>query len=145
MGTLIRIFYIAVFAVLLGASHAGAACIVSPASISFGTYSEVNLVAQDALAVLNITCTPNTKVTISLGPSFNSGSIASREMRTGGGLGPLLYNLFSDKRRNTIFGEGADSITVRSNKSVTVYGRIPAGQKVPAGSYSDTLVITVTP
>ena len=28
--------------------------------------------------------------------------------------------------------------------SLTVYGRIPAGQNVPAGSYSDTVVATVT-
>ncbi|WBY09758.1 spore coat protein U domain-containing protein [Sphingomonas sp. 7/4-4] len=30
------------------------------------------------------------------------------------------------------------------DQTITVYGRIRAGQNVPAGSYSDTIIVTVT-
>ncbi len=50
--------------------------------------------------------------------------------------------------RTAIWGTGADAqvhvLLGTQSGSVTVYGRIPAGQVVPEGTYTDTVNITLT-
>ena len=79
------------------------------------------------------------------------------------GTQSLSYNLYLDTGYTLIFGNGASGtydITVcypggtvtcagatgqsGVTYSGTVYGRLPAGQNVMAGNYTDTLVVTVT-
>ena len=38
---------------------------------------------------------------------------------------------------------GSLTLTATGSGNVSVYGRIPAGQAVPAGTYTDTVVITL--
>lgn len=60
----------------------------------------------------------------------------------------LSYSLFSDTERTTVWGDGATvdvgSAGTGSAVDHTVYGRVASGQNVPAGSYADTVVATVT-
>ena len=99
----------------------------------------------DSTVTLNITCTPNTKVTISIGPSATSGGIALRLLSSPATPTLLTYNVYSNKKRTAVWGDGADSVIQQSNKKVILYGRIPAGQMVYAGPYSDSMIITVLP
>jgi spore coat protein U-like protein len=55
----------------------------------------------------------------------------------------LNYKLFSDSTRNTEWTTAA-TIPGVDVGTVSVYGRIPAGQNQPAGSYTDTVVATIT-
>jgi spore coat protein U-like protein len=65
----------------------------------------------------------------------------------------LNYNLFLDSNRSTIWGDGTGSTSYvsagsllavgTSNRQYTVYGRVPAGQDRGAGSYTDTIVVTL--
>ena len=130
---------------ILAAGTADAACTVSPGTINFGTYSTILAIPLDATLTLNVTCTPKTKVTVSIGPSFTSGSTSPRQMSSPTTATLLNYNLYSDKRRATIWGEGMSSVTINSNKTIKVYGRIPNSQAVFAGSYSDSLTVSVLP
>jgi len=65
------------------------------------------------------------------------------------GSNTLEYNLYTDAGRTTVWGDGtASSVTAAgtgsgAQQSLTVYGRIPASQSVPAGSYSDTVTATI--
>ena len=51
-------------------------------------------------------------------------------------------------QRNALWGAGADAqvqvLLETRNGYVTVFGRIPAGQVVPEGTYTDTVNITLT-
>jgi spore coat protein U-like protein len=72
-------------------------------------------------------------------------------MKLATGTELLNYNLFTNAARTTIWGDGTAgtsrvSRNLRRNQPVnlTVYGRIPAGQDVRIGSYSETLTVTIT-
>ena len=135
----------ALICLLCFAGTADAACTVSPATIDFGGYSVFSLVPLDATINLNVTCTPRTNVTISIGPSFVSGSTSPRQMSSPSTSDLLNYNLYSDKKRSAIWGEGIDSVSQSSNKPIKIYGRIPNSQMVNAGLYSDSLTVSVLP
>ena len=81
----------------------------------------------------------------------SSGTYAQRTLRNGPSV--LEYNLYTDVARTQILGDGSggSSRITRSftallsvDQTITVYGRIRSGQNVPAGSYSDTIIVTVT-
>jgi len=122
-----------------------AACTISPATLSFGGYMAYNPTPLDVTASLSVTCDKPVLVTISIGPSFNSGNTANRQMRSPSSSMPLNYNIYSNKKRTHVWGEGAEAVTANANKPITIYGRIPNGQDVPAGDYSDSMIMTITP
>jgi len=86
-----------------------------------------------------------------IGRSSNSGVFNPRQMKLATGTDLMNYNLFNNNARTRIWGDGTGGTftttrTVRRNRPVTltVYGRITAGQDVSIGTYSDTLVVTIT-
>jgi spore coat protein U-like protein len=71
------------------------------------------------------------------------------------GTHPLSYNLYLNTAHTQIWGDGtrgtstiSTTLTVTRRRPAqarqTVYGMIPSGQDVAAGSYSDTIVVTVS-
>jgi len=128
-------------------------CVVNSASaMAFGNY-DVNLGAVTSTSAININCTKSDTYTIALNYGANGGSAANRIMANGTNL--LDYNLFVDSGYANVWnstcgsGMNCDGGTgagpgVGNAQSYTVYGKIPAGQNVPAGSYSDTITVTVT-
>ena len=75
-----------------------------------------------------------------------SGNINARQMRNG--ANSLNYQLYRTPARTSIWGTGTDSqvhiLLGTQSGFVTVHGRIPAGQVVPEGTYTDTVNITLT-
>jgi spore coat protein U-like protein len=66
----------------------------------------------------------------------------------GGGDGTLLYELYTDSSRLDVWGEGPEAGLVvtgtpSSQQTVEVYGLIDADQDQPAGTYNDTVQITL--
>ncbi|TMA18536.1 MAG: spore coat protein U domain-containing protein [Deltaproteobacteria bacterium] len=81
-------------------------------------------------------------VTLSQG---SSGTYAQRTMVSGANV--LGYNVFTDAARTQVWGDFTAGTSVGfapvgKNLSLPVYGRMPPGQNVAAGSYSDTLTVT---
>ena len=72
------------------------------------------------------------------------------------GTNKLNYNLFYDAAYTQIRGDGTGGSTTggasftltkadpTQSTTSTIYGRIPSGQDVAAGSYTDTIIVTVT-
>ncbi len=61
----------------------------------------------------------------------------------------LVYSVYTDNGRTTVWGNSTGVDVVASTgtgaqQSFTMYGRAPAAQTAPAGSYSDTITVTVT-
>lgn len=133
-------------------------CTVSAGSIAFGVYNPLSAAPDTSTGTLRITCTGSgsgsktetAALTVSTGLS---GSYATRKMFSG--TNALEYNIYWSTAYSQVMGDGsggsfagsAGPFTVPAGGSNfatgTMYGMIPAGQDVAAGSYSDTLVVTV--
>lgn len=133
-------------------------CSGSNATLSLGNYLSYSATPVDSSGLLAVTCTrsggpPNTSVTVGLGPSFNSGSIANRMARLATGTDVLGYNLYRDANRLSVWGDtpGVDTVTRTislANKTTdtitfTIFTRIPPLQDLREGVYSDQLLVTV--
>lgn len=133
-------------------------CTVSTGSLNFPTYDFLSSMPTDSTGTIHVTCNipdnnPHAplQVTVSLSAG-NSGSFSQRQMSPlAGGANGLNYNLFTDASYSTVWGDGAGSsstltrtVTKSTPWDAVVYGRIPARQKVSAGTYSDVITVTVS-
>jgi len=147
--------YLAVLLCLFFAGEAGAACTVSTSGVSFGAYDVFVSAPLDSMGAVTVACdqAPPVDVIIAIGPSGTSGGFIPRQMRSASSPDRLNYNLFVNAGRSTVWGDGAPGTStvflknVKKNRPTvtTIYGRIPAGQDVSVGSYSDSLTVTITP
>jgi spore coat protein U-like protein len=134
------------FALAFGAPSAwSAGCTVSTSGLNFGNYDVFSSLNDDITATINVNCPSDTAYSIWL--SSGSGTFSSRTLTNDSHV--LLYNLYLDSARLTIWGDGsAGTATVSgtgtgSNVATTVYGRVPAGQNAWLGPYADLVTITV--
>lgn len=150
----------AALALLCGSSVAATTCSLAIGNAVFGGYDVFSPVSLDTSATVIVTCSriggpQNITVTIAIGPGAHGGSTANRKMKMDGGSDYLRYNLFRDAGRTALWGDipGQDAfsqtLAVPNNSSAqltaTIFGRIPAGQDVSKGTYSDSVVVTVMP
>lgn len=129
--------------------------------LAFGNYDVLSPAPNDSLAMVNAVCTrdggpQNVTISVQLSPGANGSSVNDRRMRNIDPQGGYLsYNLFRDVGRNAVWGfsPNVDAMTTvlsvpnksSSTATFTIYGRIPALQDVPVGSYTDSVTVTVTP
>ncbi len=155
------ILSVAIAAVALVSAPALAAvtCSITATGPAFGIYDPLNGSPTLANGNVTATCTlvSGGSTTINLVSSYsagNSNSFVSRSMKSGSNV--LSYNLYYDAAFTQIRGDGTGgsqtggtSMTLTRTSPTdsinsTIYGRIPAGQDVAPGSYSDVITLTVT-
>ncbi|MBC3917084.1 spore coat U domain-containing protein [Undibacterium sp. CY18W] len=122
------------------------ACSVTGASLAFGTYASSQI---DNSAAVSVTCTNGTSYNVGLDAGGGSGATMAVRKMTGSVSGTLSYSLYKDAGRSTVWGNTVGSDTTIGTgtgaaQSISVYGRVPAGQSVTAGVYSDTVTVTLT-
>ena len=122
-----------------------AVCSVSAAGLNFGTYNPKQPSPLDASAYISITCTTGTPYLLGMDDGLNYLSPWRRE-RNGGNS--LNYQLYLDSGRSLVWGMTPGSSMMPgtgtgSPQNIPVYGRIPAFQEPPDGSYSDTVSVTI--
>lgn len=144
----------AALAMLAGACGASpaAACTVSATGVAFGNYDPQSPSPRDSTGSIELSCHPSEQgPVVALGAGL-SGLLGPRQLRNGAAT--LDYNLYANAAHSLVWGSGAGgSVTITLSGgnvsagqrifSRTIYGRISAGQNVPAGTYSDTIVVTV--
>jgi spore coat protein U-like protein len=137
---------------------AAAACTASASATAFGAYAPQAPLPLDSTGSVTVTCAP---VVVSVLQSYSialsagaTGSFAPRRMSAG--VHRLQYQLYSDAVRTTVWGDGSAgtttvgggfllSVLLPVSATHVVYGRVPALQTgVAAGSYADTITVTVT-
>jgi spore coat protein U-like protein len=118
--------------------------------LDFGTVAAATIASnRDQTTTIGLTCTNGTAWNIGLDNGQNAnGSV--RRMRLGSGASAryVNYELYRDTGRSQRWGTtiGTDTRTGTGNGSaqtVTVFGRVPP-QAPAAGSYSDTVTVTIT-
>lgn len=125
-----------------------ASCDVAANDLDFMTYDPVSGSPVDASATLEITCTNGAAYVVALDEGVGAGAtIAARRMTSGSDT--LAYSLYRDASRSQLWGEtnGVDTVAGTGSgtqQTLTVYGRAPTAQTSPAGSYADTVTVTVT-
>jgi len=137
--------------VLLLTSVAYASCTVSTTSINFGSYDFLSSAADTGTGYITLSCSPQANVTIAIGASLNSGGFYPRMMQHDVSDDTLDYNIYTSAAMMQVWGDGTHgTVTVysgnvkKSNSPILVYGKIVPLQNVPAGSYSEPLIVTIT-
>jgi spore coat protein U-like protein len=130
-------------------SYAAAFCtITSVSAVDFGTYNVFSAQSNNnGVGSITIQCQngmPTFVVNLSSGQSNN---YLSRVMRSSGNS--LNYNLYTSAARNVVWGDGtggSSTLTVNRNTITTlsVFGKIPAGQDVAVGAYTDNINTTIS-
>ncbi len=122
-------------------------CTVTATTLNFGT---VGLLASaiDATSSLGVQCSRGTPYNVGLDAGLHGGgNINARKMTLG--ARSIGYQLYRDPGRTNTWGNtvGTDTIAgtgTGNTQSLTVYGRVPAQPTPPAGTYHDTVTVTVT-
>ncbi len=156
---------LALLLALAAAGHVRAGgCAVSSSGLAFGAYQPLTFAgkltsaAVTSDASISVVCTgivSGGAYTIALGPStVGSGDrISTRYLGNSNGGDPMNFNVYTNATYTTVWGDGLTAggliggtiATGNSNQSLTVYGRIPAGQNtLKAGSFSASLTMTLT-
>jgi spore coat protein U-like protein len=125
-----------------------AVCSVTATNLNFGDYDASNPTARSSTSTLSITCSNGQDYTVALDAGGGAAAtVADRKMTSG--THTLNYGMYSDSTHTTIWGDGTlSTVTVAGTgdgapQSLTVHGKIPAGQHAAAGSYSDTITVTL--
>jgi spore coat protein U-like protein len=148
---------------LLGASsaHAGSAanavevsatvvtnCQITVSDLAFAAYDPLGSHANqqlDGTADVQVLCTRSASASIALEAGSGSRTLES----INGGTTAVAYQIYRDSNRTRAWsGESTDNIhlvsrSAREPQQFTVYARIPAGQQVASGRYTDVVRATV--
>jgi len=121
------------------------ACTIVGGTLDFGTYSSGQQTALDAEGTISYNSCAAGTLTIAL----DGGSAANvNNRRMASGDSQLGYQLYRNSARSNVWGTGDQALErvllVPDSGSIPVYGRIPGGQNVPGGNYTDTVTVTLT-
>lgn len=118
-------------------------CTISVGALSFGSqgFLSQNI---DAIATMTATCTNSTPYSIGMGNGLTGTSAALRKMTSG--ANSLTYSLYLDSARTTVWSSAATANGTGSGSAIThsIYGRVPSQSTPTTGTYTDSVVVTLT-
>lgn len=133
----------------------GCSCSVGTTGVAFGSYVTTSPIADTANGNVAVTCSALVLFTVSYVIRMAKGNSATYTPRFMNLLGVRLnYNLYTTAGFASIWGDatggtvtvsdGYTSIGLSTTRNYTVFGRIPALQPVGPGTYTDSVLITLT-
>jgi spore coat protein U-like protein len=132
----------------------GCSCSVATTAVTFGTYVPTTLKTSNGNVA--VTCSALVLFTASYVISMAKGNSTTYTPRFMNLLGVHLnYNLYTTAGFASIWGDGTGgTVTISDSytaivigpvtRNYTVFGRIPASQFVNTGTYTDSVLVTVT-
>jgi spore coat protein U-like protein len=122
--------------------------LTSASDLAFGT-SGVIQAAVNATSAIGVQCTNTTPYNVGLGAGAGTGATVALRKMTSSGAATINYMLYRDTARTQVWGDqvGTNTASGTGNGAVqtlTVYGTVPAQTTPAAGSYTDTVQVTVT-
>jgi spore coat protein U-like protein len=126
-----------------GTAH-GASCTFGLVSVAFGNYDTLTNTSLDGAGSITVTCDTTDSYTVAL--SSGHGTLLSRQLQSGENV--LYYNLYTDALRSMVWGDGTSGTSLVSGSATSatysIYGLVPGGQNVAAGTYGDTITVTLS-
>jgi spore coat protein U-like protein len=127
-------------------------CRATSPTLDFGTYYPITANAAtplDSSTTITITCAFDQSLTLGFDQGANAlashcGASPQRCMSNGSNY--LNYNIYattSDRSSGSPWISPVPETISGGSATVSIYGRVPAGQDVSVGSYSDSIVATV--
>jgi spore coat protein U-like protein len=122
-------------------------CSVSAATLNFGS-TGVLRAALDGMTTISVTCTNAAPYTVALDGGLSGATDPTQRKMTQAGQA-VTYGLYQDPSRTTPWGSSGGVNTMAATGSgltqnFTVYGRVPAQVTPAPGTYSDTVVMTLS-
>jgi len=122
-----------------------AVCTVTANDLDFGNYTQQS--GTNSTTQLRAICSPQLTYNIGLNPGTSPGATVNQRKMVSG-ANSLDYQLYSDSARTTVWGETTGTNTVTGvgtglAQDHTVFGAIPATQNLPAGTYADTITVSI--
>jgi spore coat protein U-like protein len=128
-------------------------CSATAATLAFPNYTP-GAGAQIGNTTISVKCTKNTPFTVALDAGSTTGDAYAQRLMASG-VNTLQYNLYTTAALGTVFGDGnagtstvaGTGLGVATANSVQVFGQVPdsaTNQAAIAGSYSDTITVTVS-
>ena len=134
-------------------SSVAANCTISATDLNFGAYDPLvanKTTALDVNTTVTVLCTKGS-TGVNVGLDLGTHTAAGNRFMSNGS-DSLRYEMYSDSAGGTVWSNsGAGLVTwpvfgpigAGAGTPHTVFGRVPAGQDVSVGSYSDTVTATV--
>ncbi|MBL1353098.1 MAG: spore coat protein U domain-containing protein [Zetaproteobacteria bacterium] len=114
-------------------------CSVSSIPLNFGIYwGNAPLNSQTRITTK---CTIPTTTRVQMNKGLNSVNFITRKMAAG--QNTINYNLYTNAAHSRVWGDGTSGTFTLTGNLLTVYASIPTGQVVKAGTYNDTVVVTI--
>jgi len=132
-------------------ADAASCSIGSIVGLAFGSYDVLSFSPLDSAGSVSYRC-DNVSALDTIKIQLSRGGSATYQPRTlQQGAYQLQYNLYLDPARSSVWGDGSagtgqygPSLPPNgSSVQIDIYGRVPARQIAHAGSYSDTVLITL--
>jgi spore coat protein U-like protein len=122
-------------------------CSVNAATLNFGA-TGVLRAALDATSAITVTCTNAAPYTVALDGGL-SGATNPSQRKLSQAAQTITYGLYLDNSRTAPWGDSVGVNTAAGTGSglaqtLTVYGRVPAQTTPAPGTYSDTVVMTIS-
>jgi len=144
-------------AMAVSTAHAQS-CRVAAAALQFGTYDPSSRTPYDSATQIALSCVPQSAVsgagnTLSFEIAL-SGDAHARALQNGSYT--LRYVIYSDAARTQLWGDGTGGgLSFKGGLALTgnlttaeavipIYGRLPSGQWIPPGGYSDVITVVVS-
>lgn len=140
----------------VSASVTASCKIQSIGAIAFGAYDPANVNASSPLTAagnISVSCTKGDAVSVTLDQGANAltgSTCAAPTRQMANGTNMLGYAVYSDTGYTKAWGcDATNTVSFTSAGAATptqlsTYGKVPGGQDVPAGNYSDTVTVSVS-
>jgi spore coat protein U-like protein len=123
-------------------------CTINVSNMDFGVIDTAIVAPVDQTATIEVSCTNASPYTISIGSGLQPADAGATGRRMANGPNLLAYGLYHDPSRTSAWGVSpatvAEGFGTGAYQLLTVYGRIFGNQTMSIGSYSDSVVVTVT-
>ena len=120
-------------------------CQIQVSDLAFGSYDPLGTHASqqlDGAAAVQVLCTKSASASVQI----DAGQSGTRTLN--GGADRVTYQLYRDANRTRAWSGASSNVrlvstSAREPQQFTVYARIPAGQRVASGRYTDVVRATV--
>lgn len=125
------------------------ACEVSATPMAFGTIPVLGSQDIDAQATISLLCTVGANYDVAMDTGLNAAGAQRNLGNADGATDVIPYEIYSDASFSAVWGSTSGNtvggIATTGTVDITAYGRIPvSAAPVVAGSYEDTVTVTVT-